>query len=197
LATHQTRRGSLCHKVFTAVAATNDSDVISFIIQIGGAILLLNDNGDTAQQNKSRDTGQNTLMAGLAVNLASFSLFFTLIIWYEIATRRIAKATASRRPFAPIVWAAMVSQFFLICRSVYRIIEFNQGYFSPIATTEIYFYFFDTLLMILATAIYIPFFPPAWGLLGKKRLAEKLEAESIEMGGHTRVETEDERLAHS
>ena len=125
-------------------------------------------------------------MAGLAVNLASFCLFFTLIIWYEVATRRIARNKGVPRVYAPIVWAAMFSQLCLIGRSVYRVIEFNQGYFSTIATTEIYFYFFDTLLMLIATSIYLPLFPPAWGLLGKRRLAEKLEAEgntSVEMGG--------------
>ena len=65
---------------------------------------------------------------------------------------------------------------------MYRVIEFQQGYFSPIATTEIYFYLFDTMIMLFATAVYIPFFPPAFGLLGKKRLAMKLEEEgNVEM----------------
>ena len=35
--------------------------------------------------------------------------------------------------------------------------------------------------MLLATAIYIPLFPPAFGLLGKKRLVRKLEEENVEM----------------
>jgi len=118
-------------------------------------------------------------MAGLCVNLASFCFFFTLIIWYEVATRRIVRGR--KRSYAPIAWAAMFSQLFLIGRSIYRVIEFQQGYFSPIATTEIYFYFFDTLFMILATSIYIIFFPPAFGLLGKKRLALKLQDGSLEM----------------
>jgi hypothetical protein len=148
---------------------------------MGGAILLLNKTGDPARQ----QTGQNTLMAGLAINLASFCFFFTLIIWYEISTRRITRQLlggTTKRTYAPIVYAAMISQIFLIWRSIYRVIEFQQGYFSPIATTEIYFYFFDTLIMLLATAIYVILFPPAYGLLGKRRLALKLEEESIEMG---------------
>jgi hypothetical protein len=176
---------------YTRHRNTNLSDVISFIIQMAGAILLLNDNSDNSTHDQARQTGQNTLMAGLAVNLASFCLFFTLIIWYEVATRRIAKVSGIKRNYAPIVWAAMTSQLFLIGRSIYRVIEFNQGYFSAIATTEIYFYFFDTLFMILATSIYVPFFPPAFGLLGKKRLAAKLEADSIEMSGRDRVATEE------
>ncbi len=84
----------------------------------------------------------------------------------------------------------MISQFFLIGRSIYRVIQFQQGYFSPIAITEIYFYFFDTLVMLLAAAIYIPLFPPAFGLLGKKRLARKLEEESVEMGERREGEVE-------
>lgn len=142
---------------------------------MAGAIVLLGKT-ESAQRQQS---GQNILMAGLAINLASFCFFFTLIIWYEVATRRIVQGR--KRSYSPIIYAAMFSQIFLIGRSIYRVIEFRQGYFSRIATTEIYFYFFDTLIMIFATAIYIPLFPPAFGLLGKKRLALKLEQGSFEM----------------
>jgi RTA1 like protein len=153
------------------------SDVISFLVQVGGAIVLLGQNASTERQK----TGQNTLMAGLAINLASFCLFFTLIMWYEVATRRVVKR--AKRSYAPIIYASMVSQFFLIGRSIYRVIEFQQGYFSSIATTEIYFYMFDTMLMIFATSIYIAFFPPAFGLLGKKRVEARFaaEASNVEM----------------
>jgi hypothetical protein len=146
---------------------------------MGGAILLLGqDDSSQRQQN-----GQNILMAGLAINLASFCFFFTLIIWFEVATRKVIRRLPNKkRSYAPIVWASMFSQLFLIGRSVYRVIEFQQGYFSPIATTELYFYLFDCMFMLFATGIYIPFFPAAFGLLGKKRLALKLEEQSLEMG---------------
>src|SRR5437762_2728282 len=116
---------------------------------MGGAILLLGKDDDLKRQ----QTGQSTLMAGLAINLASFCIFFTLVIWYEVATCRIVRSRGLKRTYAPIVWATMISQFFLIGRSIYRVIQFQQGYFSPIAITEIYFYFFDTLVMLLAAAI--------------------------------------------
>jgi hypothetical protein len=144
---------------------------------MGGAILLLNKSGNATRQQQ----GQNTLMAGLSINLASFCFFFSLILWFEFVTRRLS----GTRPYVIVVWAAMFSQLLLIGRSIYRVIEFRQGYFSSIAMTEIYFYFFDTLLMVLATAVYVPLFPPAYGLLGKRRLAEKVESGSIEMGRRT------------
>jgi len=130
-------------------------------------------------------------MAGLAINLASFCLFFTLIIWFEVATRRIV-GKGGKRSYAIIVWAAMFSQFWLIGRSIYRVIEFQQGFHSAIANTELYFYLFDTMLMIFTTAVYIPLFPPAFGLLGKKRLALKLQESegSVEMG-HRPQDSED------
>jgi RTA1 like protein len=155
-----------------------------------GAILLLGKKDSDQRQ----QTGQNILMAGLAINLASFCFFFTLIIWFEAATRRIVRH--QKRPYRFIVWAAMFSQFWLICRSIYRVIEFQQGYFSPIATTEIYFYFFDTLIMLLATSVYIPFFPPAFGLLGKKRLALKLEEGRIEMAAPSAVQGDQNELGN-
>lgn len=166
------------------VAVFVTSDIISFLVQMGGAILLLGQNNTPERQ----QAGQNTLMAGLAINLASFCFFFTLVVWYEVATRRLVRHLPNKkRSYATIVCAVMFSQFFLIGRSIYRVIEFQQGYFSPIATTELYFYLFDTMLMIFATVIYIPFFPPAFGLLGKKRLALKLEEESVEMGATSRT----------
>jgi hypothetical protein len=182
MATDTPCRRRLRHQVHFRVPLLKHSDIISFLVQMGGAILLLNKDGDQQRQ----QTGQNTLMAGLAINLASFCLFFTLIIHYEIATRRIVRGM--KRQYAPIVWSAMFSQLLLIGRSIYRVIEFQQGYFSPIATTEIYFYFFDTLFMLLATAVYIPFFPAAFGLLGKRRLALKLEEQGIEMGRQREAE---------
>jgi RTA1 like protein len=161
------------------VAVFVTSDVISFLVQVGGAILLLGQNDSPQRQ----QNGQSILMAGLAINLASFCFFFTLIIWFEVATRKIIRHLPNKkRSYAPIVYASMVSQLFLIGRSIYRVIEFQQGYFSAIATTELYFYLFDCMFMLFATSIYIPFFPAAFGLLGKKRLALKLEEQSIEMG---------------
>jgi RTA1 like protein len=177
MAAYSPCRSSIRHQVSLPNIQINVSDVVSFLVQVGGAILILGKKDSLQRQ----QNGQNILMAGLAINLASFCLFFTLIVWYEVATRRIVRSRNLKRTYAPIIYATMFSQLWLICRSVYRVIEFQQGYFSKIATTEIYFYFFDTLIMLLATAVYIPFFPPAFGLLGKKRLAKKLEEENIEM----------------
>jgi hypothetical protein len=81
-------------------------------------------------------------------------------------------------------WGAgplVVSPFFLIGRSIYWVIEFQKVYFSPIATTELYFYLIDTMLMIFTTAIYVPFLPATFGLLEKKRLVLELKEGSVEM----------------
>lgn len=182
MATNSPCRRSLCNEVpALSRSRINGSDICSFLVQMSGAILLL---GKTDTEQRAR-AGQNTLMAGLAINFASFCIFFTLMIWYEVVTRRIVRDAGLKRTYAPIIGASMVSQFFLIVRSAYRVVEFQQGFFSRIATTEIYFYIFDTMLMIFATAIYILLFPPAFGLLGKKSLTMKVEEArmvSIEMG---------------
>ena len=148
---------------------------------MGGALLLI---GKTNNSKRQHD-GQNILMAGLAINLASFCFFFTLIIWYEVATRRIVKGL--KRSYSPIIYALIFSQFFLIGRSIYRIIEFLQGYFSHIATTEFLFYIFDCMLMIFATAIYVPLFPPVFGLLGNRRLVHKVQSGDFELNSRTRM----------
>src|SRR5579859_6771505 len=88
------------------VAVFVTSDVISFLVQMAGAICLLQDNPDPVQEAQRRKTGQNILSAGLIINLGSFCFFFTLILWFEFATRRIVRSLPTpKRAYAPIVWA--------------------------------------------------------------------------------------------
>jgi len=55
--------------------------------------------------------------------------------------------------------ALTVSCIGILIRSVYRTIELGQGFEGQLATVEAFFYGLDTLPLILAIAIYIPFWP--------------------------------------
>ncbi len=44
-------------------------------------------------------------------------------------------------------------------RCVYRVTELSQGYRGHLATTEAFFYGLDSLPLLIAVAVYVPFWP--------------------------------------
>ena len=44
-------------------------------------------------------------------------------------------------------------------RCIYRLIEINDGFRGPIATSETLFYCCDSLVLFLALAVFVPFWP--------------------------------------
>ncbi|EJU02136.1 hypothetical protein DACRYDRAFT_107073 [Dacryopinax primogenitus] len=86
--------------------------------------------------------GDNILLAGLCVNLASFFVFVLQVRYFDYKTRqdRSVDGASSSTPF-------------------YRVIEFSQGWFGYLPTHEAYFYGLDSLVILLASAVYIWFWP--------------------------------------
>ncbi|KAL0571029.1 hypothetical protein V5O48_010936 [Marasmius crinis-equi] len=137
------------------------SDVITFLIQVGG--------GSTAtavDDPDIRNIGVKTVLVGLVLQLASF-VFFTaifLLFIYRVHTqeRAIWEMHRSKKwydDWRVLVAALSVSCVGILVRSVYRTIEFAEGFFGHLATTEAYFYALDTLPLFVAIAVYVPFWP--------------------------------------
>ena len=69
-------------------------------------------------------------------------------------------------------------------RSIYRMIEMSQGYSGKIATTEAYFYAFDTLPLFIAILVYTPFWPGRFTprVEGAQRInMDKVELENLQL----------------
>ncbi|BFZ64824.1 hypothetical protein YB2330_005977 [Saitoella coloradoensis] len=145
------------------------SDVVSLCIQIAGAVILLSvDQGSStlAQINAAYEKGNNVLMAGLAVNLASFAIFCLQITYFDIHTRR--HPSSPRKSWRPFLYVLYTSCFFVLVRQIYRVIEFSQGWTGYLPTHEAYFYGFDTLMILLAGVVYVGWgFPGRWVPTGK------------------------------
>jgi len=154
------------------------SDAISFLIQVGGAAALLarpdvNSNSTKDELNKAQNLlnlGDNILLAGLAINLASFVVFMLQITYFDYQTR---KQHAPGGRWRQLLIALYVSTLLVLIRQVYRVIEFSQGWFGFLPTHEAYFFGLDSLVILLASAVYIWFWPNRY-IPGDKqaRLAE-------------------------
>ncbi|EJU02137.1 RTA1-domain-containing protein [Dacryopinax primogenitus] len=155
------------------------SDAVSFLIQVGGAAALLarpdlNSQSTPSQIQRAQNLlnlGDNVLLAGLAVNLASFVIFVLQVRSYSIPCanthpRQVTYFDYKTRtqcaitgPWRTLLYALYVSTVLVLIRQVYRVIEFSQGWFGFLPTHEGYFYGLDSLVILLASAVYIWYWP--------------------------------------
>ena len=129
------------------------SDIISFLIQSAGSGFIASDNISTIK------IGLNIIFAGMAINLASFTLFISVVAYFDVKTREAYRTKGLSRRYYPIVCAVYTSWCFImvlsfesgphLCqiRSIFRIVEFAFGWEGPVNTNEIYFFVFDSSTM--------------------------------------------------
>ncbi|KAF9247099.1 RTA1-like protein [Melanogaster broomeanus] len=136
------------------------SDISTFLIQAAGGGL------STAKSISTALAGQHVFQAGLALQLASFAIFSTIyacflyrIYKYECKVWVKDASKSWRSDWRALAGALCISCIGILIRSVYRVIEVSGGYRSYLATSEAYFYAFDTLPLFIAISVYIPFWP--------------------------------------
>ncbi|KAJ1549240.1 hypothetical protein HK405_007230 [Cladochytrium tenue] len=138
-------RPSLVAKVFVG------SDIVSFVVQGGGSGLMV---GSASMAS----TGTNVLLGGLGIQILSFSAFLiACFIYYHRASVASGDPSAVAYRANP-KWRLLflmlaVGSAAVLTRSIYRVVEFAEGYLGPIATNETYLYVLDALLMALATVL--------------------------------------------
>ncbi|EJD05847.1 RTA1-like protein [Fomitiporia mediterranea MF3/22] len=139
------------------------SDVSTFLIQAaGGAISVV------ANDQKTNDLGSNVFLAGLVLQLASFSVFTIMFLRFmqriytndpETWNRDATQQKPWYRDWRTLAFALFVSCIGIIIRSVFRVVELSQGFTGALATDEAAFYGLDTLPLFIAVAVYVPFWP--------------------------------------
>ncbi|KAF9005325.1 hypothetical protein BDZ89DRAFT_598396 [Hymenopellis radicata] len=126
------------------------SDILTFIIQAGGAALLTNE--DKFQ------LGKNIFIVGLILQAMSY-YFFTFM--FALMHYKVKKSglTNGKEVWWKTVWLLYFSSFFIIIRTIYRIVEGESGRGSEIRSNEVYFYCLDFLPLIIAISVYMPWWP--------------------------------------
>ncbi|KAJ6461190.1 RTA1 like protein-domain-containing protein [Mycena vitilis] len=167
------------------------SDVGTFLIQaVGGAM-------STSSNINTIDLGNTIVIVGLGIQLASFGLFTTLVIFFGLRVRKhfphVWHATGSKAfaPFssAPVAdWHLLYYTLCLSCvsiliRSIFRMAEFIQGHKGYISTHEAFFYCFDALPLWIAMTLYCAVWPPRF-LHPRKPTGEVVELRRKEGNGY-------------
>ncbi|KAH0557084.1 hypothetical protein GP486_005125 [Trichoglossum hirsutum] len=144
-------------------------DVISILLQVvGGAITAsARDNYQDANARRVRQKGVHIMLGGLAYQVFSLTLF--MILWGEFSLRASKapaemknqgfeklRSTFKFKAFRPALWLATICIFI---RSVFRVVELNQGFGGPIANNEPSFLVLEGPMIIIATGVLTIFHP--------------------------------------
>ncbi|KAG8929494.1 hypothetical protein FRC02_005508 [Tulasnella sp. 418] len=138
------------------------SDVVTFLIQAGGGGI------SASRSTSSRELGEKLFVVGLILQIVSFIFFCILfaVFMYRLHHNRPDVWNYQRYQGVPwhsdwkiVAVSLVVSCIGIIIRSFYRVAEGAQGFGGPLATNEGLFYALDTYPLLIAIAVYIPFWP--------------------------------------
>ncbi|CAH2450855.1 Putative integral membrane transporter or flippase [Komagataella phaffii CBS 7435] len=144
-------------------------DLVSIIIQaVGGGMA-----ASAAANYENADTGTHIMVAGLAFQVASMTLF--LYFWFDMCYSIYKVYRTSENPddefndefkdirqrpmFNTFPVAITLSTLFVYVRCIYRVAELSEGWRGHLITEEIYFLILDSLMMCLAIVIMLIYFP--------------------------------------
>ncbi|KAJ8103684.1 RTA1 like protein-domain-containing protein [Lipomyces tetrasporus] len=138
-------------------------DITSFIVQLAGALLTVNNNSSSATTN-----GLHVYTAGVCLQQTLILAFFGLGILFLIRLRQVdtVKNKARGMKLVSVLYASLL---LITWRIIYRIIEFSAGVHSTLNNTlddnEWFVYVFDIGPMFFALVLY-HFYHPARVLQG-------------------------------
>jgi hypothetical protein len=119
------------------------ADVISFMIQGGGAGLLVQ--GGSASKTQ---TGQNIIVGGLVFQLVAFAVFCVNIMLFHLRYRKHGRTDSVRHiPWQGILVMLYLTSGFIMIRNIFRAIEYAMGQDGYLLTHEWTIYVMDGMLM--------------------------------------------------
>ncbi|TVY59422.1 Protein RTA1 [Lachnellula cervina] len=127
-------RASRLTKIFVC------GDVVAFLVQAGG--------GGLMAQQKTQNSGKSIILVGLFIQIIFFGIF---VITSSIFHKRLARSPTQESvivPWQKYMFALYSASILILIRSVFRVIEFAAGTTGPIASSEVYLYVFDAVLML-------------------------------------------------
>ncbi|KAH7914178.1 RTA1 like protein-domain-containing protein [Hygrophoropsis aurantiaca] len=164
------------------------SDITTFLIQAAGGSLTVSHNPTMAL------TGSHIFLAGLVLQLASFLIFsciYTRFLYRVYTLDREVWTMHSELPWyrswKTLAAALAVSCFGILIRSGYRVAELSQGFQGYLATTEAFFYALDTLPLVIAISVYVPFWPGRFIPREIDLLPKDPQVNSMEQGNYTHL----------
>ncbi|KAH7174047.1 RTA1 like protein-domain-containing protein [Fusarium flagelliforme] len=125
-------------------------DVLSFVIQGGGSGMSVVQNATLAKW------AERIVIIGLVVQVVIFGLFCVVSVVFHRRMHRepTAASIGTLIPWETTLYTLYFVSLLIMIRSIFRIIEFGQGYTGYALSHEWTLYVFDALLMWIVTVVY-------------------------------------------
>ncbi|TLD19956.1 hypothetical protein PspLS_09387 [Pyricularia sp. CBS 133598] len=118
-------------------------DVLSFFLQAGGG------GYQAAGSLEALENGSNIIIAGLFVQLFCFGCFIVISVAFHMAiNKQPTGRSSSDIPWRKHLKALYLGSALIMVRSIFRAVEYLQGFNGYLLSHEVYLYVFDALLMI-------------------------------------------------
>jgi len=134
-------------------------DVVTTVMQVAGAGLI----GSSTSKQKDPSTGNNILLAGLAIQMTAFAIYLsllTVVIFSLFGNSRVkASLRSSKSPFLGVL---MIASLLVFIRTIFRLAETSQGVFGHLSTHEGYFAGLEFVPVVVATWMLAIWFPGRW-----------------------------------
>lgn len=129
-------------------------DIIALIMQAAGA-------GVQAAVQARRQIGSDIVIAGIAAQILFFGAFVvvTMVADHRLRASKFSSNSSGRFSWRALLYSLYVASLLILIRSIFRVIEFQEGYRGFVDIHEIFFYVFDTLLMFAVMANFAVFHP--------------------------------------
>lgn len=101
------------------------------------------------------DTGANIIIAGLFVQLVCFGLFMITSIAFNIALNRLpTSASIENDAWKRHMRALYITSVLIMIRSLFRVVEYIQGFDGYLLSHEVYLYALDAALMFIVLVLF-------------------------------------------
>ncbi|OQE04213.1 hypothetical protein PENSOL_c001G00621 [Penicillium solitum] len=141
-------------------------DVISFLVQAGGAGMLVK--ASTAAK------GGNVIKVGLIIQIVFFGVFIITSIIFHVKLEKNGSRVLQQRvvPWKKHQTVLYIGSLLIFVRSIFRYIEYNEGSSGTLLQHEFWSYIFDAALMLLVMAAFNVIHPAEISSLMKERKGE-------------------------
>ncbi|KAH7205234.1 RTA1 protein [Fusarium oxysporum] len=124
-------------------------DVISFFVQGGGGGI------QSSGTESSLDTGKYVVVGGLFVQILFFGCFVAVAVHFYLAMKKVPTPHAQGdTPWRKHLMALFIGSALIMVRSLFRIIEYLQGFSGYLLSHEVYLYIFDAVLMLAVMVLF-------------------------------------------
>ncbi|KAI4240248.1 MAG: hypothetical protein LQ352_007686 [Teloschistes flavicans] len=133
-------------------------DIVTTIMQIAGAALI----GSSESNMNDPTTGNNILLAGLAIQSFSFTVFLTILALFRLALATDSTLKLSVKTKDQFIFAVALSSLLVYLRTLFRLAETASGLFSSVSTNETLFGVLEFTPVVLAIWILAVWHPGRW-----------------------------------